>query len=115
MNKTIKFLVWFLLATILISGCILTKRAFAAEESYIVLSHQYNRVFANLLIKKINILHKNFPVILYLKNGSEVVGIFKSYNKSDESVWIKQNGHIFQVGYGVTELEDIRVLIQEPI
>src|SRR5579859_5003304 len=110
MTSKIKFLVWFFLTIILLSGFLLTKRVFAAEQdSYVVLSHQYNRVFANLLIKKIQTLHKNYPVVLYLKDGKEVVGIFKGYNKSDESIWIKENSHIFQVGYGVMELMDVKV------
>lgn len=116
MTNKIKFLVWFFLTIILLSGFLITKRSFAAEQdNYIVLSHQYNRVFANLLIKKIQTIHKNYPVILYLKDGREVAGVFKGYNKSDESIWIEQPGHLFQMGYGVMELLDVRVLVKEPV
>jgi hypothetical protein len=117
MTKTIKYLVWFFLTTILLSGFVITKRAFAEEvtQEMIVLSHQYNRVFADMLIKKIVKFHKDYPVILFLKDGKKVVGVFKAYSKSDESIWILENKHIFQTGYGVMELLDVRVLMQEPV
>jgi hypothetical protein len=117
MNKTIKYTIWALILSILLSGFFLVKQALADQvtQEMIEMSHQYNRVFANLLIKKIVKLQKGDLIMLYLKDGNVVVGEFKGYNKSDEAVWLLENGHFFQTGYGVMELEDVRLLIREPV
>lgn len=86
-------------------------------DEYSVLSKQYNQVFADMLVKKILTYHKNWPITLYLKNSKEVDCLFKEYNKSDASIWVLENGHWLQTGYGVMELMDVREIVvnQEPI
>jgi hypothetical protein len=109
MNKSIKIIVWFLLTAILISGFIIVKNSFGADSPEI-LSYQYNRIFAVFLIKKINTIDKNTQVVLYLKDGSKVAGLYKGYSKYDDSIWILKHGDIFQTGYGIYELQDVVVV-----
>jgi len=113
MNKLIKIAVWALVISILASSVGLIARAFG--DDYKTLSHQFNVVYADLLSKKIKAFPKNAPVILFLKNGSEVVGIFKGYSEYDEGIWIKERGHWLQSVYGINELFDVSINVKEPV
>jgi predicted oxidoreductase (fatty acid repression mutant protein) len=114
MNKYIRYAVWAFSISILASGVALTQRAFGAED-YKTLSHQYNIVYVDLLIKKIKTFHKGTPVILFFKDGSTVEGIFKGYSGYDDSIWVKEEHHWLQSGYGISELFDISIAVKRPV
>lgn len=114
MNKLTRIAVWFFLVSILASGIAITSRAFGADD-YKTLSHEYNLVFESFLIKKIQAFHKNVPVVLYLKDGTEVAGVFKGYSKYDDSIWVKENGHWFQEGFGIGELFDVTINVKRSV
>lgn len=114
MNKLTRIAVWAFLVSILASGVVLASRAFGADD-YKTLSHQYDLVYQSFLIKKIKTLDKGTPVILYFKDRTEVAGIFKGYSSYDDSIWIKEKGHLFQDGYGISELQDITINVKRPI
>lgn len=113
MNKLIRITVWALIISILASSAGLIARAFA--DDYKTLSREYNLVYSNLLIKKIKTFPKNSPVILFLKDGSEVSGIYKGYSEYDETVWIKEDIHWLQSAYSVNDLQDISISTKESI
>lgn len=114
MTKSIKLLVRILLVTIIACGYLFVKRAFA-DQDVKVLSHQYNVIFSVFLRNKIHKIHKGSPIVLYLKDGSEVDGIYKGYSKYDDSIWVKENEHQFQDGYGIMELLDVKIFAKEPV
>jgi hypothetical protein len=110
-NKYIRIAVWAFIISILASGVGIVARVYGAE-NYKTLSHQYNLVYADLLVKKLKIIHKGQPIILYLKDGSEVSGIYKGYVSYDDTLWVKREGHWFADGYGIMELQDIVVSME---
>jgi hypothetical protein len=114
LNTPIRLAVWLSLASILLSGIAIAKRAYGAD-NYKTLSHEFNLVYADLLIKKINTFHSGTQVILFLKDNTEVQGTFKGYSKYDDSVWIMREGHWFQDAFSVNELQDITISIRESI
>jgi hypothetical protein len=113
MTKSIKLLVRILVAVILISGFLLIKRAFA--EDYKTLSREYNNLYAALLVKKMSKIPTNWPVIVFLKDGSQVVGTFQGYEKYDYKVWVKVDGHFFSDAYYVNDLQDIDKQVKQNI
>ena len=114
MKTSIRIAVWAFLVSILASGIALTSKAFGADD-YKTLSHEYNLVYADLLIKKIKTIHANVPVVLFLKDGSEVSGIYKGFSSYDDSLWIKEDGHWLQTGYSVNELFDVSINVKRPV
>lgn len=116
MNKYIKIAVWAFLFSILVSGIALTVRAFAYDKAqYDSLSHEYDRKYNELLIRKIREIPNGARVILYLKDESVVKGKFDKYNHYDDSVWITEDGHWFETAYLINDLFDICIDVKEPI
>jgi len=116
MTKRIRLLVRILLTIILISGWFLAKRAFAADqEDYQTLSRQYNLLYADLLVKKVNALPIGSHVVLYFKEGTQVEGMYKGFSKYDDLVWIKEKGHWLSDAYSIMDLQDISISVAKPI
>lgn len=115
MTNSIKLLVRIILSLILISGLLLVKRAFAETEAQ-QLSKEYNDVFREFLLRKIQTqIRRGMHVTLYLKDRTEVSGTYERYMKYDDSIWITEDGHFFATAYGLNDLQDIVVSVKRNI
>ena len=116
MNKYIRMAVWAFILSILCSGIVLTLRVFAYDQKeYDSLSHEYDKKYNELLIKKIQEIPNGARVILYMKDSSVVRGKFDKYNHYDDSVWITENGNWFETAYLINDLFDICIDVKKPI
>ena len=114
MNKITRIAVWAFLISIITSGIAITSRAFGAED-YKTLSREYNCVYEGFLIKKIKTFRLGDHVVLYFKDGREIGGVYENYDKYDETIWIKEDGHWLQDAYGVNELFDVSINLKRPV
>lgn len=83
------------------------------------LSRQFNQIFVDSIRTKVAGIPKNSSVVIFLKDGTSVTGIFRGYVKYDDGVWIRPLnsswGFLSDDAYDVRQILDIRIVILRDI